>query len=364
MKKEFYDSAPLGIANEENDDIRATVSEFSGAGAEAGLPEEERFIAGVAQLVLRRVAESEASDKTDAADIAIFILSPSPPESLDNLIWEPMLDNGRTEVVGRLWFTAAAVVSAHGVELPKDTDDAVRFSFVTSIPALGSLPTVIYDPRPVSQWLRWYPEGLSMPDNVEVKSIDAEVSPSEVFEVIEQLHQECFVTPDGLPPGTHLWRNSAKQWPRKDAEAMMQSQLKAGLVVKFPFCKIRHEQPNKAGRTDLEIEKPDRSRFNSFAHHALLELKILRSYWSTGSPVSNKETTDWIREGVRQAVAYRREIGGHWSALCCFDMRKNDKGDDDTFDHVRESARELDVVLWRWFLFASSDDYRQATTPV
>ena len=360
MEKEVYDSGPSETAKEEEDDLRATVSDFSGAGSEAGLPEEERFIAGVAQLVLRRVGEAESHCKVDDADIAIFILSPNPPESFNSLQWEPMLDNGRTEVVGRLWFTAAAVVSAYGVELPKDSDDAGRFQFVTSNPALGSLPTVIYDPRPATQWLRWYPEGLSNPDKVEVKSTDAEVSPTEVFEVIDQLHKECFITPDGLPPGMHLWRNAEKQWPKQDAEAMMQSHLKAGLVVKFPFCKIRHEQPNTAGRTDLEIDKPVIGGLKRFVSHALLELKILRSYRSTGSPVSNNATAQWVSEGLKQAIAYRKEVGGNWSALCCFDMRRDDSGHDDTFDHVRDSADELEVSLWRWFLHSSAEAYRKA----
>ena len=363
MEKEAYDSVPLEGPNE-GDDLRATVSEFSGVGSEAGLPEEERFIAGVAQLVLKRVAKSEAHSEVDDADIAIFILSPSPPEYFNDLQWEPMFDNGRTEVVGKLWFTAAAVVSAHGVELPRDSDDAGRFQFVISDLGLGSLPTVIYDPRSATQWLRWYPEGLNKPDSVEVKSIDAEVSPAEVFEVIDQLHKECFVTPYGLPPRMHLWQNAEKQWPRKDAEAMMQSHLKAGLVVKFPFCKIRHEQPNTAGRTDLEIDKPELGGLKRFVSHALLELKILRSYGSTGSPVSPNATAEWISEGLRQAIAYRKETGGQWSALCCFDMRKDDEGDDDTFDHVRDSAIQSHVDLWRWFLYSSTDDYRQATTSV
>ena len=273
-----------------------------------------------------------------------------------------MLDNGHTKVVGRLWFTSAAVVSAYSVELPQDSSDDRRFSFVTDELDLGSHPTLIFDPRTVSPQLRWYAAGLSQPDKVELKPLEGDVSPEAVYEAIEQLYQECFVTPSGLPQGVNLWQRADRHWPRVDAEALVQSHLKAGLVMRFPYCKVRHEQPQQAGRTDLEIDQLNPVDRSITTRHAIVELKVLRSFHSSGSNVSDKHTKDWVEEGVRQASAYRTNTSARWSALCCFDMRMDDAGDNACFAHVEELADKLDVFLRRWFLYASSSAYRKATT--
>ena len=78
--------------------------------------------------------------------------------------------------------------------------------------------------------------------------------------------------------------------------------------------------------------------------------------------MSDKHTKDWVEEGVRQASAYRTNTSARWSALCCFDMRMDDAGDNACFAHVEELADKLDVFLRRWFLYASSSAYRKATT--
>ena len=275
-----------------------------------------------------------------------------------------MVDNGRTMVVGRLWFTAAAVVSAHYVELPNDTDDDGRFSYVANDLDLGSQPTLIFDPRTVSPLLRWYPEGLSQPDNVELKPLAGDVNPNDVFDAIDLLYQECFVTPISLPQGINLWCEAGRHWPRRDAEALVQSLLKAGLVLRFPHCTVRHEQTQQAGRTDLEIEQSDPLDNTVVRRQAIIELKVLRGFGSKGATVSEAYTREWIQKGVQQAAAYRANKNARWSALCCFDMRVDDAGDTACFTHVIEDATRLEVRLKRWFLYASSEDYRVAATGI
>lgn len=343
-----------------DEDFESTVSLYGGVGADADVPDESRFVAGVVQLLRKRTAELQATCQGDENDIAIFILKSGPPETISSAKRVPMVDNGLTMVVGRLWFTAAPVVSAHYVELPQGTDDEGRFSYVTNELDLGSRPTLIFDPRTATPELRWYPNGLGQPDSVELKPLAGDVGPDDVFEAINELYQECLVTPDSLPHGVNLWKDADRHWPRSDAEALVQSLLKAGLVLRFPHCRVWHEQPQQAGRSDLEIVEPDPLDRSIVRHHAILELKVLRSFRSGGSTVSANETNDWIEEGVRQAVAYRRIKGARWSALCCFDMRTNNAGDKATFAQVRECATALNVLLTRWFLYASSADYRQA----
>ena len=141
---------------------------------------------------------------------------------------------------------------------------------------------------------------------------------------------------------------------------MVQAHVKISLVSRFPFCTIRHEQSQQTGRNDLEIEEADPFDNNSVVRHAIIELKVLRSFRSTGTPVPEADADESIKEGIQQAAAYRAVKSAHWSALSCFDMRSNDAGYDACFSHVKEYASKKDVVLWRWFLYESSASYRKA----
>ena len=172
------------------------------------------------------------------------------------------------------------------------------------------------------------------------------------------MYLQCLTTPNSMPPGCNLWRDAIRYWVRKDAEALVQSYLKAGLVMRFPFCTVRHEQPQTAGRSDLEIEQQVRGRVGTITRYAVLELKVLRSFGSTGRIETAKTTNEWIEKGVEQAAAYQRDKGSHWSALCCFDMRNEDNGHDASFSHVVVKAARLDVNLWLWYLYSSNERYR------
>ena len=349
-----------GLGTWADGNFEATVSQYGGIGANADVPDEIRFMAGVAQLLQRRKAESNARGELSDDDIAIFVLKPVPPNSVAHALRVPMLDNGLTMVGGRLWFTAAAVVSAHYVELPQDSKDADRFSYVVDQLNLGSQPTLIFDPRTSSPQLRWYPKGLGNPDIVELKPLTGDVSPEAVYETIDRLYMHCLVTPTSLPYGGNLWNDAAKCWPQESAEALVQSHLKIALVSTFPFCTVRHEQTQQTGRNDLEIEEPDPLDRSHVTRHATIELKVLRSFGSTGLAVSDARIDEWIEEGVLQAWAYRENKSAQWSALCCFDMRKEDPGNQACFAHVLQDAATKEINLWRWFLYSSSANYREA----
>src|SRR5205814_632678 len=97
-------------------------------GVEAGLPDRERFMAGVAKLIRRRVAIAPGDPK----DLSIFLLEPTAqacPAALQ-ATRAPMLDNGLTLLAGKVWFVSAAVSSGKCVEVGK-TDDDSFISFVT-----------------------------------------------------------------------------------------------------------------------------------------------------------------------------------------------------------------------------------------
>lgn len=342
-------------------DFASTASRYRGLGSDTDAPDEVRFLRGVTHLVLQRRAEAERLGEHDRRDIAIFILHDSPSNAIDSSERIPMLKSGLTELQGRLWCTAAPVVAGHFTNLPTTSDDE-RFSYVTDVLKLGSRPTVIFDTRPTLAQLWWYAKGLEHPDDPELKSIAGEVMPSDVFEAIDLLHETCFITPGGLPQGVNLWANSDRHWARRDAEALIQSHMKAGLSLRFPYCTVRQEQSQVSGRTDLEIEQGNPADHGSVTRYAILELKVLRSFGSTGRAVTSEYTDKWIESGIEQAAAYRIEKEARWSALCCFDMRLEDLGHTRCFESVRGMAECLYVRLGRWYLYASQDDYRRSLT--
>ena len=357
MVPDEHVTSPLGRWSD--GDFQQTVARNRGVGADAGLPDENRFLAGVVQLLRRRDAELESLEEADHCDLAIFVLKPNPLALGDNVMREPMFDNGCAQISGRLWLVSAPVVNGYYIDLPDGNDDG-RFRFVTDTHNLGVQPAIIYDPRTVQPSLRWYPNGLGQPDDMELKPLDGVVEPSDVFGAIDAAYRQCLITPGGLPSGVSIWHDAPKQLPARNAEALLQSHLKAGLVMRFPFCTIRHEQAQPAGRTDLEVEQADPIDRTRVQRHAILELKVLRSYRKSGATVSPAVTANHVAEGVKQAASYRDEKGARWSAVCCFDMRSDDVGEVACFAHVRQSAVDRNVLLRRWFLYASATALRNS----
>jgi hypothetical protein len=345
-----------GLGPWTHDDLARTALEQAGVGSTSDLPPSVRFIAGVVKLIRARLAR--ADQETDPGQPAVFLLEPAPrsnrSESLPKRV--PMLDNGLTPLTGRLWFVGAAVVSGHYVPVDLCDDDTL-FRLITDDLALGNVPGVLFDPRPSIPEVRFYPSGLGSPDNCRKLPLGGSDIPLEqIFDAITNIYSSCLITPDAQTPASKLWQQSNKWYPVKNAEAIIQWSLKSGLVAAFPSCIVRHEQPGVPGRIDLEIEEINPVDRGVIVH-AVLELKVLRSYGSEGIPVTSNETLSWIESGVKQAAAYRDDRGARAAALCCFDMRKEDLGDS-CFAHVLSLADQVSVMLRRWYVFASSSLYR------
>ncbi len=342
-------------------DFAGTARANFGIGADADLPSDVRFLAGVAKLIRRRMAENGA--ETDPARPAVFLLEPNArphkPEALPKRV--PMLDNGLTSVTGRLWFVSPVVVSGKYIELEEADDDAL-FAIVTDTLALGQVPAIVFDPRTTVPTVRFYPSGLSDPEKCNAVVISGtDVSLQQIYEAIDKVYQHCLVTPEAQARAGKLWVDGSKWWPSQEAEDVVQLYLRAGLTTAFPTCTVRHEQTAVPGRLDLEIEQSDPLDRGKITRHAVLELKVLRSFRSSGTTVSKTETLEWVESGVRQAASYRDERGALAAALCCFDMRKEHTGEK-CFEHVQELATKLIVELKHWFVFGTSEQYREFAT--
>jgi hypothetical protein len=96
---------------------------------------------------------------------------------------------------------------------------------------------------------------------------------------------------------------------------------------------------------------------NALVHHVLLELKALREFNSSGTAVRDDEIRTSVRDGVVQAASYSQEEGVRETALCCFDLRRQEA--QDCFRGVRSLATRLDVELNSWQAYASAKELRE-----
>jgi hypothetical protein len=350
----------LSLGPWSSDDFAKTIADNTASGADAGLPAQVRFVAAVAKLIkLRRSGKSSSEDLQAPA---VFLLRSSTQIVMPTAKREPMLNNGLTPLTGRLWFVNAPVVMGHYIEIGQVLDDEL-FSRVQEL-GFDNVPAIIFDPRPSTPEIRFYVQGLVAPDVCEKIDISgSNLTMDRIREVISHIHAQRMATPEVQPKPGKLWAVPDKWWVIADAEDRIQMYLVTGLTTAFPTTTVRMEQTQVTGRLDLEIEEPDPSDHSKVTRHAILELKVLRSFGSTGKAVSDAETQEWIRSGIEQAAAYRMERKALASALCCFDMRREDTGNS-CFKEVMEFAEKTSVFLWRWFIYSKSKILRADVTSV
>lgn len=350
-----------GLGTWQDANLRLTANANAGLGADAGVPVAVRFRSAVAKLVRRRLAV-RGSDP-DASLPAVFLLMPSPPPTANTYSPKrvPRLDSGREVLCGRVWFVGAGPGSGHFIPAEHGDDDLL-YTFVTDTLALAETPAIVFDPRIPNLHVRYYPHGLADPDSFEDMEIGhADVTIEKVTEAISTTHKKKMITPDAQTAAIPLWVDRDKWWPHSNAEERVQGYLEIALNAAFPTCTVRTEQTGMAeGRLDIEIVENDPIDPSKVTQHGILELKVLRSFGSTGRKESKRSVNEWISSGVEQAAAYRESKRARWSALICFDMRNHDVGDAACFRHVRTLAFKLDVELRRWYLYATSKQLRSA----
>jgi len=305
---------------------------------------------------LKHRAQSTAA-ANDPDDATIFLLQSR--FSLKNKGISPtiknMIDLGDDQLAGRIWCVSEAVVRGEFVAIDTSSNDAF-FSQVTDCLELGSVMAVVHLPRINRDQIRVYRNGLGDPDCVEVIELNSPVNLETILRVIDKVHEERLVTPDAQDSHNKLWEKATKWWPIEDAELGVQSHLHSGLSAALIGCTIRPEQPSPVGRHDLLIEESCPTP-GLVMIHAILELKVIRSFGSTGRTCSDAENLKWMKSGVKQALTYQKKRSAKECALCCFDMRK-DPTDDSDFNQVESLAAKHTVVFRRWILWNSSAAYR------
>lgn len=145
------------------------------------------------------------------------------------------------------------------------------------------------------------------------------ISLADIYEVLEEIRQEGFITPAVCPP--NLWSDPANYVPSTETERLLQWCVAQEMRAHFRPILAEREQVTAVGRIDICLTDPTATD-PAVRHPAVLELKALRSKSSTGSSVSERANLAAVAGGMRQAKSYRVKKNALLGVLACFDLRK------------------------------------------
>lgn len=326
---------------------------LTGRGNDADAPDTLRFGRNVLQLAARRERSADAAYDRPAA----FVLVPR--DGFERLpagtVRTPLLHTGQNDITGHVHFVNAG---ANGHSLAYAGDAAALFDALAVV-GYDGLPTLVYSPKKGASVLSWYPNGTADGANVEVWPVN-EIEPTveRITAVVDAVHRGELMTPDQAQPPQRVWEKAEQGHARSDAEARVQHIVRMALLGAFRHCSIRSEQPGKDGRTDLEIVEDQDRLPEQVVHHAVLELKVLREFGSTGDKRSDKQIAEHMEDGLNQAYNYGKRRSFRTSMLCCFDMRATNAGANAVLAPLVANAAKLGVHLRHWFLYRSSGHWR------
>jgi len=327
---------------------------LTGKGSDTDLPEAARFLRAVRLLVLERERLPECEfDRT----AAMVLVSGPFYENTQGLTRCPFLNTGKDRLTGQVHYLG---VSASGQSRDYSGGDGDLIDALVADQA-DALPTVIYKPKKEGySSLSWYPTGTRNLDNVHVfPVVFEEPTPELIKRAIDGVYQGELKTPDGVPSEAWLWEKASMGWASNKAEARVQRAVRIGLHARFPNCRIKAEQPEKDGRTDLEVVGDFGVSPDATTNFAVLEMKVLREKGYTGNTYAPNTIAAHIKEGVNQAYTYGTDRKFRDRMLCCFDMRAVNVGPESVYSAVKSEAETLGVHLCFWYLYRSSKHYRE-----
>lgn len=355
MATESQTIASLDLGAWDGDRAQLATARRSLYGDIGDLPPELRFQIYASRAVQARERQSDA-ETTGAA--AFILVQPQQQEAFKTgRSFDRTVHTGRVRLAGRVHFMTHRAASSAFEEYAGDANGI--FARISELQC-DQLPTLVYDPSAGRSTLTYYPQGTHTDDGlIEVNLDTGPITEAEILSAINAVYRAQLCTPDNDGP-VKIWENAGRGHPIEDAERTVQQFLRAGLAARFYWCTIPAEQPGKLGRTDLEIIDDRTGPQGTNVHHAVLELKVLRSFSNSGTPYPAATNQDAVFKGVNQAHAYAVSKNSLLRMLCCFDMRTDDVGDTTTFAHVQTDATTLCVSLKRWYMYRSSEHMRNA----
>lgn len=323
----------------------------------AGATPSERFVLMVSSLVTTR------QEMGDNGGFTVFLQSDALQSDAEgcNGEFHPFLASGNDSITGKVWLSNATLGGAYALDIDCSQQglifDRVRNS------GFGSLPALTIDWRGAVPIGRFYAQGLVNLDHVqEVLLAYIEITREDLKLCLDTAHRTSLETPQRAGEGhaEQLWNDAAKGWPAHRPEERVQAKLIQHLRAKYTKHTVRAERKNSDGITDLMIfaRTKDVAGKKIVVNEWVLELKTLTDKTETGAIVPGPDIRKRIADGLVQVISYRDDEHARNAALCCYDMRSNDEGDDTCFAEVRNEATNQSVELWRWFLHRSSKALR------
>jgi hypothetical protein len=344
-----------GVSPEEIESIAQTV----GAPTVAGTSLTTRFCRRVSALVATRAGRG------DGGRFTVFLQSEALFDDAGRCSHSeaPLLANGVDPVADKVWLSTASL-SASFELLLQWSDAASLFQAIKSA-GLGLIPALVVDWRTGVLIGRLYRSGLMNHEDVEqVFFEDAPITTVQMKEVLDNFYERSLRTPALIVEGhaKRVWKEASQGTPEHRPEEIIQGRLLEALRAVFARHDLRAEPVTDDGRADIVISmKTISSRgLPAVVNEWVLELKALTDRTHTGNPVPSANIPVAIASGLEQAVGYKTQLNALRAALCCYDMRANDCGDDACFSHITDDAGSHDVPLWRWYLFRSTAASRGA----
>ena len=326
---------------------------------QAGASPTERFVRQISELVALRVAAGEAEG------ISIILRSDALASDVEGQTCErfPYLRNGHDPISQRVFVSNAVLGLAYAIQVDESAADQMA---AVQQAGFGRLPALIIDWRGDAPKAALYGSGVDNPDDVQdVYLTETDITPEDLKAGLDDFYTKRLRTPSLVVQGNsvRVWgEEPAKGWPAERPEEKIQGVLMNFLYARYSRFDVRAEVVNEDGRLDLIIFAKlfDGSGAKIVKNVWVLELKALTDRTSTGGPVAAKAVEHAIEKGLTQAISYKEAGHVNQAAMCCFDMRSTDLGNEAVFDHVTKEANDNEVHLWRWYLYRSSEANRAA----
>lgn len=272
----------------------------------------------------------------------------------------PEISDGSRRLMGRLLIAPSNLGSSYFLELPSQ-DIGNVFDWIEDELDLGSLPTIVFNPKSVVPEIRVYENGVTDTDSFCLYPLYFEgLDENQVRRLLDKFWETVVVAPGKPRRCQKLWVDAANFKAISGPEKKIQDELGKYLSYVLPLMNIKEEEYVKYGRYDIRITGNAGVDDFTIIHHAVLELKALTG-GNKNPPYKDTDTLKkTISDGFTQAAKYREPPEQCIvAALACFDMRFDAaKRGDSCLDHVQTNAKKEKVMLWRRPLFPSAKHYR------
>lgn len=337
------------------DQVLATVTGLLPALPDVRASRADRFAQAVHTLAEKRAQKGWPKEGT--ADMAVFVLVDYPRREGQAHGGTPFADPiaQGTPLLGHLFFSNADASHGHFIPVPTDAGAVVDWLEENEL-ADCPIVTVYRNEKEVVTRRRGVHDSVRR-DAIRDREPSATVE--QLLEALDLYHRKQVVTPAECPGG--VWNRAGRYIPGPEPEKSIQQALRFALNYWFRgVVRAEAEDRTNIGRIDVRLLKKEAS--GGLAYWVILELKVIKSYTSTGTSVGDSANVEAIVKGVKQAGAYRANRDAEEGMLEVYDLRQDKAADLTTRQEVTVAAAKysppprIDV----WAMYGSSEDARNA----